>query len=76
MASQSTLRSIDIDIQHPWLPAICLDLAIMPLGKLLCGFGDTLRHVYSPIDSIVSLLYVMEDGAIDSQIRRVRRYSQ
>jgi len=35
----------------------------MPLGKVLYESGDTLRHVYFPTDSIVSLLYVMEDGA-------------
>ena len=35
----------------------------MPLGKVLYESGDVLRHVYFPTDSIVSLLYVMEDGA-------------
>ena len=35
----------------------------MPLGKILYESGDVLRHVYFPTDSIVSLLYVMEDGA-------------
>ena len=35
----------------------------MPLGKVLYESGDILRHVYFPTDSIVSLLYVMEDGA-------------
>jgi CRP-like cAMP-binding protein len=35
----------------------------MPLGKVLYEPGDVLRHVYFPIDCIVSLLYVMEDGA-------------
>ncbi len=35
----------------------------MPLGKVLYESGDTLRHVYFPADCIVSLLYVMEDGA-------------
>jgi CRP-like cAMP-binding protein len=35
----------------------------MPLGKVLYESGDTLRHVYFPTDSIVSLLYVMEDGS-------------
>jgi CRP-like cAMP-binding protein len=34
----------------------------MPLGKVLYESGDTLRHVYFPTDSIVSLLYVLEDG--------------
>ncbi len=40
-----------------------LELVAMPLGKVLYESGDTLRHVYFPVDSIVSLLYVMEDGA-------------
>lgn len=33
------------------------------LGKVLYEPGDTLRHVYFPLDAIVSMLYVMESGA-------------
>jgi CRP-like cAMP-binding protein len=40
-----------------------LQLVSMPLGKVLYESGDVLRHVYFPTDSIVSLLYVMTDGA-------------
>jgi CRP-like cAMP-binding protein len=40
-----------------------LQLIDMPLGKVLYESGDALRHVYFPTNSIVSLLYVMEDGA-------------
>jgi CRP-like cAMP-binding protein len=40
-----------------------LELVPLPLGKVLYESGDTLRHVYFPTDSIVSLLYVMENGA-------------
>ncbi|PTS86785.1 Crp/Fnr family transcriptional regulator [Pseudomonas sp. HMWF032] len=40
-----------------------LELVAMPLGMVLYESGDTLRHVYFPTDSIVSLLYVMESGA-------------
>jgi len=40
-----------------------LQLVPMPLGKVLYEPGDQLRHVYFPIDSIVSLLYVLENGA-------------
>ena len=40
-----------------------LQLIPMPLGKVLYESGDALRHVYFPTDCIVSLLYVMEDGA-------------
>jgi CRP-like cAMP-binding protein len=35
----------------------------LPLGKVLYESGDLLRHVYFPIDCIVSLLYVLENGA-------------
>src|SRR5471032_888679 len=40
-----------------------LELVPMPLGRVLYESGDALLHVYFPIDSIVSLLYVMESGA-------------
>jgi CRP-like cAMP-binding protein len=40
-----------------------LRLVPMPLGKVLYESGDLLRHVYFPVDSIVSLLYVLADGA-------------
>ena len=40
-----------------------LQLVQMPLGKVLYESGDVLRHVYFPTDSIVSLLYVLADGA-------------
>jgi CRP-like cAMP-binding protein len=40
-----------------------LELVPMPLGKVLYESGSELRHVYFPTSSIVSLLYVMEDGA-------------
>jgi len=40
-----------------------LQLVALPLGKVLYEPGDTLRHVYFPVDSIVSLLYVLENGA-------------
>lgn len=35
----------------------------LKLGQILSGPGDIMRHVYFPIDSIVSLIYVMEDGS-------------
>jgi CRP-like cAMP-binding protein len=40
-----------------------LELAPLPLGKVLYEAGDALRYVYFPTDSIVSLLYVMQSGA-------------
>jgi len=40
-----------------------LELVNMPLGRVLYESGRKLAHVYFPTDSIVSLLYVMADGA-------------
>ncbi len=40
-----------------------LELAPMPFGKELFECGKKLEHVYFPTTAIVSLLYVMEDGA-------------
>src|ERR1700704_590275 len=40
-----------------------LELIPMKLGDVLYEPGIKLRHVYFPTTSIVSLLYVMEDGA-------------
>ncbi|HIJ62596.1 MAG TPA: Crp/Fnr family transcriptional regulator [Rhodospirillaceae bacterium] len=44
-----------------WLPQ--LELVEMPLGRVLYESGDRLAHVFFPTTAIVSLLYVMEDGA-------------
>jgi CRP-like cAMP-binding protein len=35
----------------------------LPLGQVLYESGGKMSHVYFPINAIVSLLYVMEDGA-------------
>jgi CRP-like cAMP-binding protein len=40
-----------------------LELVPMKLGDVLYESGAQLRHVYFPTTSIVSLLYVLEDGA-------------
>jgi CRP-like cAMP-binding protein len=40
-----------------------LEPITMPLGKALYESGDRLVHVYFPTTAIVSLLYIMEDGA-------------
>jgi CRP-like cAMP-binding protein len=40
-----------------------LELVPMPLGHVLYESGRPLRHVYFPTTCIVSLLYVMADGA-------------
>jgi CRP-like cAMP-binding protein len=40
-----------------------LEAVDMPLGQVLYESGSTLSHVYFPTSAIVSLLYVMENGA-------------
>jgi CRP-like cAMP-binding protein len=47
--------------QQRWFPQ--LELVDMPLGEVMYEAGATLSHVYFPTTSIVSLLYVMENGA-------------
>ncbi|MDQ6671274.1 MAG: Crp/Fnr family transcriptional regulator [Chloroflexota bacterium] len=44
-----------------WKPQLAL--VDMPLGQVLYESGGTLSHVYFPTTAIVSLLYVMENGA-------------
>ena len=40
-----------------------LELVPMPLGEVIYESGSQLRYVYFPTTCIISLLYVMEDGA-------------
>ena len=40
-----------------------LELVLMPLGEALYESGDLLRYVYFPTTSIVSLLFVLENGS-------------
>ncbi len=44
-----------------WQPQ--LELVELPLGEVLYESGITLSHVYFPVSAIISLLYVMENGA-------------
>ena len=44
-----------------WAPL--LERVEMPLGQVIYESGAALKYVYFPITSIVSLLYVMENGA-------------
>ena len=55
------LRALPVAESERLLPH--LELVPMPLGDVLYESGTALRHVYFPTTSIVSLLYVMEDGA-------------
>jgi CRP-like cAMP-binding protein len=55
------LAALPPDELQRWLPQ--LEPVEMSLGQVMYESGRTLSHVYFPINSIVSLLYVMENGA-------------
>jgi len=55
------LAQLSLEERNRLLPH--LQHVAMPLGKALYESGDRLRDVYFPVDCIVSLLYVMENGA-------------
>jgi hypothetical protein len=55
------LAALPQPIQERWLSQ--LELAELRLGQVVYESGATLSHVYFPISAIVSLLYVMENGA-------------
>lgn len=55
------LYALPTEVQERLFPH--LEQVPMPLGQVLYESGDSMRHVYFPTDSIISLLYVMEDGA-------------
>jgi CRP-like cAMP-binding protein len=55
------LAALPTEVQERIFPF--LEPAPMPLGKVLFESGAPERHVYFPTDSIISLLYVMENGA-------------
>ena len=55
------LSAIPSDALERWWPH--LQLVELPLGHVIYESGGKLPHVYFPLTAIVSLLYVMEDGA-------------
>src|SRR5260370_24422154 len=55
------LAALSAGILQRWLPN--LERVEMPLGDVLYEAGETSRYVYFPTTSIVSLLYLMENGA-------------
>ncbi len=55
------LRALTADAKARLLPH--LEYIDLPLGAVLYESGDVLKHVYFPVDCIVSLLYVLADGA-------------
>jgi CRP-like cAMP-binding protein len=61
-AAQNRLLSVLPEAMRAhWLPK--LEPIDMPFGKVLYESGGTLAHVYFPTTSIISLLYVLENGA-------------
>ncbi|HUR88063.1 MAG TPA: Crp/Fnr family transcriptional regulator, partial [Ramlibacter sp.] len=40
-----------------------LELIEMPLGEVLSESGGRMRHVYFPTTSVVSIMYMLEDGS-------------
>jgi len=55
------LAGLPVEVLNRLIPG--LELVALPFGKVLYESGDILQYVYFPIDSIVSLLYRMEDGS-------------
>ena len=55
------LAALSTDVQARLFPY--LELVQLPLRALMYESGRPMRHVYFPTDSIVSLQYVMENGA-------------
>lgn len=55
------LAALPNEVQQRLFPH--LEPVSLPLGKVLYESGSRLRYVYFPTDAIVSLLYVMQNGA-------------
>lgn len=55
------LAALDPEVQERLFPH--LELVPLPLRSLMYESGRTMRHVYFPTDSIISLQYIMENGA-------------
>ncbi|HSC67798.1 MAG TPA: Crp/Fnr family transcriptional regulator [Cellvibrio sp.] len=54
------IDALSVETQSRLLPH--LELVQLKQGKVICESGDVMRHVYFPVDSVVSLLYVTRDG--------------
>ncbi|MBK6008412.1 Crp/Fnr family transcriptional regulator [Ramlibacter ginsenosidimutans] len=55
------LAALSPDVQGRLFPH--LELAELPLRALMYEAGRSMRHVYFPTDSIISMQYLMENGA-------------
>lgn len=61
VGKNSLLSALPSSIRDRWLPD--LETVDMGLGEVVYESGATLTHVYFPTTAIVSLLYVLENGA-------------
>jgi CRP-like cAMP-binding protein len=59
--SNQLLAALPLAEWQRWQPQ--LEAVELPLGQVLYESGSTLGHVYFPTTAIVSLLYVMQNGA-------------
>jgi len=55
------LKALPSEVYESLFPH--LELIQLPLGKVLYESGEALRYAYFPTTCIVSMLYVMDDGA-------------
>lgn len=60
-AQNHLLAAVSPEVQERLFPH--LELAELPLRALMYEGGRPMRHVYFPTDSIISLQYLMENGA-------------
>ena len=60
-SANGLIAALSLAEQARWLPL--LEPVELPLGQVLYESGRELTHVYFPTTAIVSLLYVMENGA-------------
>lgn len=58
--SNHLLAALPADVQARVLPLV--ELVDLELGHIIYASGDNPEYVYFPVDAIVSLLYVMENG--------------
>jgi len=54
------LAALAVETQNKLVPH--LELVVLSPGEVLAEFGETMSHVYFPIDSVVSLMCNIENG--------------
>lgn len=60
-SSNRLLASLPLDTLERWESE--LELVHLKLGEVLCESGGKMHYVYFPLNAIVSLLYVLENGS-------------